>query len=480
MPTVASARPSEYYQHPDVQARMLEDLGGTAEGAASAAYLSGLGPDDGPFPHWEAGTIVLPQDIARLWAAGADIARALWDHTSLILLIDIDYQNIDEPAEAFLRPAEVFVKLEPTYRAVRRVLAHDDVHPLAVVTGRGYHFTGRIPLASPVVATLADLAGATPAWFWSVDERRLPGVRAQMTERQARAWYGLGLVTEFVAHEILAEAQPESRIPLVVNGTIVGRGTVGRECTSVDFSHFGDPLDVRHMRVPFSTYQWHRLRPDIFGWTASHDIPPFVALPRARTGLLRMLGQRQSLMAGVEAAATASPPPDLSAGVALMAERYRTSALATFHRAYLAAWRAKPGNMPAVDLPLLPPCVRATLERPNDLLLKPAHVQHLVRELVALGHSPADIARLVLEKYEEDHAWGRRWNWMHAPTRAEFDVRVFAGLLATGHDALVDFNCVSAQEKDLCPGLPCRRDLRDDRERIWRVMPSRPASETRA
>jgi hypothetical protein len=105
-------------------------------------------------------------------------------------------------------------------------------------------------------------------------------------------------------------------------------------------------------------------------------------------------------------------------------------------------------------------------EHPNDLLLKPAHIQHVVRSLLAERWSAGEVARLVLAKYEEDHGWGRRWRWMHASTRADFDVRVFAGLLSTGHDRLIDFNCVSAQEKDLCPGLPCRRDLRDDRERL--------------
>jgi hypothetical protein len=54
-------------------------------------------------------------------------------------------------------------------------------------------------------------------------------------------------------------------------------------------------------------------------------------------------------------------------------------------------------------------------------------------------------------------------------TRADFDVRVFAGMIATGLDPLVDFNCVSAQEKDICPRDGCEFDLRVDRNGLARA-----------
>ena len=58
---------------------------------------------------------------------------------------------------------------------------------------------------------------------------------------------------------------------------------------------------------------------------------------------------------------------------------------------------------------------------------------------------------------------------MDRHTRADFDVRVFAGMLATGLDTLVDFNCASAQEKDICPRTGCPFDLRVDRDRLARA-----------
>ena len=455
--------PVEYYRDAHVQARMREDVTGSMAAPVRAAFLAGIGPSDGPCPSWESALPVPASDIEQLWTAGADIARSLWDEENLIFVIDIDYQNVDDPAEPFLRRADVFVKLEPVYRAVRRVLGEHDIHPTPMMTGRGYRLSGRIPLGAPVIDTLANLVPGLPAWFESLDDRREACVTARMTARQASAWAGLGLVTEYLAGRVIREAQPESRIPVVVNGTVVGRGAIGRECTSLDFSHFGNPLDVRHLRVavqhlpvaPAETrhLRLHGSRPSAPRRHAPNAIGP---APHART--------RTALGRGLAAARTPTPSPDVSAGLASLVSSYEASPLRTFHREFFDDTRTTDSSVRALDTTSLPPCLAMTLARPNDLLLKPAHIQHMVRGLTARGWPAGDIARLVRAKYDEDHAWGRRWRWMHSRTRAEFDVRVYAGLLSTGLDSLVDFNCVSAQEKDLCPGLPCRHDLRDDRE----------------
>lgn len=457
---------AEYYADPAIRERMLEYCGASDGRAPSSAFLVGISPGHGPFPSWEHADVVPPAEVEGLWASGCDISRALWDDRSLIFVVDLDYQNPDQPSEPYLRPAEVFVKLEPAYRAVRSVLGAYDLHPLPVMTGRGYHFTGYIPLESSVTSRLADLARGVPAWFHTVERRRRPGITTRMTERQAAAATGLGLLLEFLAHEMMRTAQRDSQIPLVLNGTVVGSGRLGRECASIDFSYAGDPLDVRHIRVLFSTYQWHRMRPDIFGWLTSSDVPPLVTLPRGRVGLLRMLERGHGLAAGLALAHVPAPMPDVSAGVAAAIDAYEASPLAAFHRDFLDRRARHAGTVPAPDTSLLPPCVVAPLERPNDLLLKPAHLQHLVRGLMARNWDPADVAVLVASAYRDDHHWGTRWSWMDAETRADFDVRVFAGLLSTGHDALIDFNCVSAQEKDLCPRMRCDRDLRDERDRL--------------
>lgn len=89
---------------------------------------------------------------------------------------------------------------------------------------------------------------------------------------------------------------------------------------------------------------------------------------------------------------------------------------------------------------------------------------------MAEGIPPRDIAAVVRSRYAADFGWAQRWSRLDAETRAEFDVRVFAGLIATGLDRAVDFNCRSAQEKGLCPNAQCVRDLRVDRDRLLKAV----------
>jgi hypothetical protein len=228
--------------------------------------------------------------------------------------------------------------------------------------------------------------------------------------------------------------------------------------------------------VAFSAYQLHHWRADIFGPDASTRVPTMVAVPRAHQSLYRLLTKGRSTDDAVRLAARESAAlPDLAQGVQALLVDYLPSRLAAFHRQYYAARPEPPEAWPdtydRLDLTTLAPCVAWPLKEPNDLLLQPARIQHVVRALMANGWMPRDVAGLIHSRYARDHGWGTRWSRLDARTRAEFDVRVFAGLIATGLDESVDFNCVSAQEKGLCPHDPtCRRDLRTDRVRLLEGM----------
>jgi len=462
---------ASYYRDAYVRARLLEYCGATAVSPETAVFVAGLIPDDRPFPTWITHGVRVPTaDLDVLSRRGCDMARSLWDREHLIVLIELDYENVDAPAEPYFRPAQTFLKLEPVYEAVQRVWTAFGLHTQAIATGRGYQFTGQIPLDHPVIDELATLVPDVPAWHDGVSTRRLADVNASLDPRHARAAAGLGLILEFIAHLTMREASLTTQIPVVVNGTVVGHGRAERECISIDFSHAGDPLDVRHARMAFSTYQWHMLRPDIFG-TSIQLLGPLTALPRADAPLASWLACDRGLMGGLRAARRLSVQlPDVSRGIAHIVEAYARSPLAAFHRGFHASLPQKRARVP--DMDRLPACLRQSLEYPNDLLLKPEHIQHLVRGLMARHWRPAEVARLIQEKYEADHGWGDRWSRQHAGTRAEFDVRVFAGLIATGLDSLIDFNCVSAQEKDICPRSGCPYDLRRDRDRLHGIRRS--------
>lgn len=456
---------ASYYQKPAVRTRLLEYCG-RDDGSVSAAYVTGFDPaTPSANPTWWNAVSVPISELDELLARGCDIARALADSRSLLFLLDLDYQNLDFPGEPFLHPANMFFKLEPAHAAVLRVFSRFGIETTATATGRGYHFVGRIPLESPVVDALARLSNL-PSWF-EADARRWPGgVRFRFSQRQARATGGLGLLTEWLAHQILGEAEWSGPTPVVLNGTVVGSGVAGRECVSIDFSHLGDPPSVRHVRSGFSAYQWHRARPDIFGPDAASQ-PPLVAVPRTQRSLEEFLARGQSLIAGAQLAETsANRLADCSIGIAAALGAYLHSPLAAFH-ARFSAERESSGSAELPSLPAdLPPCVRRPLDRPNDLLLKPEYLQNLVRGLMARGWSAARIAALVEREYVADHQWGDRWTRLDPRTRADFDVRVFAGMIVTGADRLIDFNCTSSQEKGLCPWTGCRHDMREDRNQL--------------
>ncbi len=110
----------DYYRDPAIRARMLEACGSDQDGRPTAAYVAGLGEPGPPHQTWAEAVRIPVDQIATLWARGVDISRSLWDAKQLLFMLELDYLNVDQPAEPYLRPAEVFVKLEPAYRAVRR------------------------------------------------------------------------------------------------------------------------------------------------------------------------------------------------------------------------------------------------------------------------------------------------------------------------------------------------------------------------
>lgn len=459
---------ADYYRIPAVRRRIREYCGGSEDHDLTCLFLTGISPAEQS--GWTDAGRHSPAELDALFEAGAEISRSMWDAENLLVHLDLDYQHVDRPAEALAHPADMFVKVEPARRTVQQLLDEFEMPLLTVMTGRGYHFTGRIPLDAPLIDVLSALA-PVPSWLATCPARRPSWAAATVSGRVARAHSALGLLVEYLAHETMRRAAPHSRIPVVVNGTVVGSGLWGRECTSLDFSYAGDPLDVRHMRVAFSAYQAHYHRHD-----GAPAAPTVVAIPMGTRTLLDLLESgREPEAAAALAAETSAEIPIVTRGAARLFEAYRASSLSTCHRDFYATAPEPAASWPStydrLDPASLPPCASASLLAPNDLLLKPEHIQHVTRCLMSAGWHPRHVAGLIHSRYARDFQWGTRWSWMDAQTRAEFDVRVFAGMIATGLDEAIDFNCRSTQEKGLCPSGPfCAHDLRQDRDRLRRKV----------
>ena len=409
---------ADYYADAHVRSRIVEFCGAIGGRPPTAAYLTPLGPlsaDGGP----------------------CDLARSLWDLDHLIFFLQLDYLNAECPEEPFLHPADVLLKLEPAYRACRAVFDALDLDVLATVTGRGYHFVGQIPLDATLIESLAALVGETPPWRAAHLTRRPRGITASISARHARAAAGLGLLIEHAAHLILARAWT-SAIPFVVNGTTPVSGAAAPECVSIDFSHVGDPLDLVRVRTAFSVYSRHQRQPELFGRRVA-ALPALAVMPRDRQPLVTLLTDGRGLDVARQAAQTACTTlPDVTAGVARLLDDYLPSPLAAFHRGFYDDRRHPAGRQPDWRAAGLAARAATPLECPNPLLLKPEHVQHVAHGLLAKGWTAAQIAALVQQKFEEPHGWGDLWSRLDPRTRADFDVRACAGLIATGADPQVD------------------------------------------
>ncbi len=138
-----------------------------------------------------------------------------------------------------------------------------------------------------------------------------------------------------------------------------------------------------------------------------------------------------------------------------MIDAYLASPLRKFHEYYYAVGIGDVADLGESGwegmLGRLPPCAAHVVRGPNDLLLKPAGIELVARSLLAEGWHPRRIAGCVRSVYDDPrYGWGEVWDDYDKGMRADFYVRLFSGLVLTGLDGLVDFNCVSSGEKGLC------------------------------
>jgi hypothetical protein len=441
------------YRDPAVRQRLIEHLGGDTLDTATALYLGHL--DGCAFQRQE---LHHPSELQWFLDRDLDIMRSLGDRESLLLHLDVEYVNFDAPAEAYVDPWRTFELQEPVVRTIEELLLQWGIQPLHLVTGQGHHFVWRVGLQSAVARQLAALAPA-PELAEECLHRSRGSLAATVTRDLQDIFSAASLLIEFLAHRIKWEAAPLSWLPVEITAVHVGPcATPRREMVSIDISEYGDPLHTRLVRMPFTNY----LKPWITGLAADlgleGELPWFRSIPLYEMDVRQAIKARQDDDDVRELARRASTRiPLQEEGTARLLETYLKSPLRQFHRHYYstthdprASW---PHTYDHTPLNPLPPCVRILLEWPNDRLLKPAGIQLLTRTLLADGWHPRHIAGLIRSKFENPvHGWGDVWTDYEPGTRADFYTRLFAGLVATGLDRLVDFNCTSTQEKGFCPG----------------------------
>jgi len=439
---------SDYYRNSDVRARIMEFIGGPPDDAA-CEYL--VAHDTSIKDNFR------PRPTETLWAcldAELDVERSLWDKRSLIIDLDVEYVNFDFPFEPYLDPARTFELQEPVETAIRELLLEFGIVPLHLMSGRGHHFTWRIDRGSPVYTEMAAI-GMVPDFLESFYAKPHPPHGRPVAHDLMYAFAGLGVVMEYFAHLIKECAAPQSRVPVELTAVTVGPVQRGREMISIDISEYGDPLNMRSIRIPYSVYWKPWQQRSVYVEDILRRLPPLFLLPRDEMGIIESLDSMRLPDAAARLAGRASARiPEQSEGTRNLLAAYRQSELAAFHEWFYSEEHEPPHRWPAtydlLDRRMLPPCVQYVLEHPNAYLLMPAGLALVTRVLLAQGWHPRHIAGFIRSIYERDHGWGLKWYEYSAGMRADFYTRVFSGLFYAGPDDLLDFNCQSVREKDFC------------------------------
>lgn len=456
---------ADYYQSPNIHARLIEYLGGTGRDAKSCTaqfLVAGRHITDGlGIPG--RGQVMSPSRLYSALASNADVYRSLWDRTSTVSLLDIDYVNIDHAGEAIVSPASAFASLEPVFEGVRSLLVAYKIHHMAIMTGQGYHFVWRISDGSAAAAKLQGLGRLLPTLEEKYrHDHPLTGDTVPLYKGRSHA--GLGLVMEYLAHRTFQLVRNFDGLPVTMTGLMVGSRRHGRESVSLDMSAFGDPLYMRYTRCAFSMY-----------CRDGNREPALKCLPRGTQPWCDLLPLRRDPgLAAEYARHSRASIPEASAGTARLLSDYMASGLRRFHEYFESGKHDEPSAWPRtydrLDLALFPPCVAWPLLRPNTVLADPVNIQNIARVLVAAGWHPRSVAGLIRSKFERDHGWGPNWLYYDAATRADFYVRLFCGIVATGMDDLRDFNCISHQEKGYCPKPWCGFNLAGYSEALGRAL----------
>lgn len=447
------------YTHPAVRMRLIEFLGGDSLDSATAVYVT---QSDGC--QYDGRRIRPPWDLDHFLSSELDIARSLADTRSLLLHLDVEYVNFDSAVEAYRDPWRTFELQEPVVRTIEALLLRWGISPLHTITGQGHHFVWRIPRHSELAVRIAGLNPA-PELIDECGRRVPPSLRASIDREAHRAFFGISLLMEYIAHRVMETAQARSTIPVQISAVEVGPGATGRrEIISIDTSEYGDPIHTRMMRMPFTNYLKPAYRSYARELGVSGGIPSIRTLPLHEIDIRQALLVRQTDADVVELANRASVRiPEQTEGTERLLQDYLTSHLRHFHHYFYSAnhdpkerWYETYDRTP---LERLPPCARHAAAWPNDLLLKPAGIQLVTRCLLADGWHPRHIAGFVRSKFENPaFNWNVNWDDYVPALRADFYTRLFAGLHATGLDSLIDLNCTSNREKGFCfppPGGGC-------------------------
>ncbi len=421
-----------YYQQTPIMKRILDHT-------ENSVYVLGTKP-------YEASTQFRRYaDIMNAMGDGSDIYRSLIDFAGVNFFLDLEYGNKIYPGEIFHRQIESFEKMEGLRKSLKDYLDKNEVPYLELMTGQGYNYSSKIKRDSASYKALAEIGSKLKVLPWSAAKKLVEKEQkhGNIPLLQDSLVFGaLGRITEQIYNEMKKKYKD---LPLETSDVYENN-----EMAIFDTTQYGYLLYKRSNRIAFSLHQKSIKKPEL-----NYNGPPISTITPGGLTIENRIAIRSDERDNYKKAAelanetkTNIPETDISALLTnyLLSETYKEhlnminemptkkldeqEALLVQKRYPEISpeemfWEVpKQPDWNIINSARISSHARKTIDNPNDLLLKPWDIKHLIHELRSQDVPTQEIISLITFKYSEpQHNWGPDLNKNNPELRAEYWVR---------------------------------------------------------
>ncbi len=432
----------EYYAHPETRERLKNFFEGCSWFLVAGSHYA-RDPNWGKAP---AVRVFKIDELQSRLGQGPDIFSPLTSRNGVLGVLDIEYYNWDKKVlfldstdgRRFGVHDDIFKsELEQVYKSISDMLGEDIISD---TTWSGYHFITNVDRGSPVYDRLLELGmrnkkDEMPRCLEDTLIRAYLSTDSSDPKRESAigiddgvVYNQYGRIMEFLCHKVMKECEGRVHLPITMCDT-------NEECLSLDISQYADPVFMRIIRTPFSSWDKHNIIPSLSGIV---NEPPFLDVVRKycqfeNDDLDQVFRMAHDYESAIEYNKMFSGfVPRAGEKVMELIDEYEKSELFSFHQDFDSVDhdRDDENYKKAKFDKNLHISIREMMERPNPSLLQPRNIKWVTEQLIENGWHPKHIGGMLHGRYNaSDKGWSENaWAKYDSKTRANFWARIYAGL----------------------------------------------------
>lgn len=374
---------------------------------------------------------------------GPDIFMPLTSSKGVLGVFDLEYSHSDK--RALYSPQEfngipfhdyVFLNyLEPIISSIEFTFGDECITD---TTWSGYHILTQLERNSPVYNKLLELGSEKNRFgspkcleyklmqLSSIKDYQDPKREKPIAVNDLIVYEQYGRVLEYLSHEIMRAFHFDKPISIC---------DAKEDCISLDLSQYADPLFMRIIRTPFSSWDKHNMQEPIKSIVG--EPKPFLDVVRKwrdfeNRNMLHLFYLAKDYESAIEYSKKFDGIiPAAGNNVLRLVETYANSKLFKMHRDFDNAERDVSSDKyrSMENNPQLSEDFKRMFVRPNDELLKPSNLKKLSEHLIEDGWHPKHIAGLIAAFYTHPNKdWKGFWNKYTPETKANFWARIYTSL----------------------------------------------------